>query len=319
MPGAYFNQNPIIMCKHQIPLFPSLLLCPFLLLAQGDLTADQAAIKKTIEAETAAIQACDLATFSDQWWHEDYCYFSVTTPTFHWGFYGWDEIGAWAKEQVANCDPANAPGSRKYDYRYTINGNMAFVTFLEDAGNESTRVLEKRDGRWKLIRMGVIATTGFDAQEKQHQLARFEGTWKGDLSTFTVDPPATDWELLAFQFKNESTPSGIRLLHQRDWKNANGSWVYTRRMELASGSGQEEMGLFVAGHNTDGWTHYNQGTATLMADGTLMQKTKRTGQDKLSETAWLSIGEDGRLHIKVEMYDEDGAVDGTFMIAMDRQ
>lgn len=132
------------------------------LLAQKDKSSEQDAIRKVIEEETTAIQLCDYERWANHWWHETYCYFSITSPGEHTGLQGWDAISEWGKNLIKNCKPTKQ-NTQRDGFHFSIIGNMAFVTFLENWGNESTRVLEKRDGKWKLIRMGVVITTAYDA------------------------------------------------------------------------------------------------------------------------------------------------------------
>jgi TonB family protein len=125
--------------------------------------SEEETIRKVIESETAAItNLCDFEKWADHWWHESYTFFSLTFPKWHVGLRGWSDIAAWGKQTAADCTP-NEKISHKYDYRYKIAGDMAFVTFLENEGNESTRVLEKRNGQWKLIQMGVIGTAVYES------------------------------------------------------------------------------------------------------------------------------------------------------------
>ena len=144
---------------------------------------EQDAIRKTIEGETAAIDQCDYVRWADNWWPETYCYFSVASPQHHWSMHGWDEISTWAKNTTgAGCSPITND-HKKRDYKYALNRNMAFVTFLEEEGNENTRVLEKRDGRWKLIQMGVVISSSYTSLKQIIELHQLAGKWKADIST----------------------------------------------------------------------------------------------------------------------------------------
>lgn len=133
---------------------------------------EEEAIRKVIESETAAItNLCDFEKWADHWWHEPYTFFSLTFPDWHVGLRGWDDIAAWGKQTAADCTP-NERIFPKYDYKYKISGSMAFATFLENEGNVSTRVLEKRNGQWKLIRMGVIGTAVYKSLAQKQEMAR---------------------------------------------------------------------------------------------------------------------------------------------------
>lgn len=280
-------------------------------------TSEQDAIRKAIEDETAAINACDYARWADHWWPETYCYFSVTWPKGHWSMQGWEEISAWGKTATTNCTPS--PNRKKEGFKYAINGNMAFVTFLEDEGNESTRVLEKRNGRWKLIRMGVIASVAYTAMERLDQLHKFAGKWEADLSTFKNDPPPNGWEITGFEFENLPTETGITLKHRRDWKDTNGAHYYLRNGEVARRSSGEEMGLFVSQSDSFGWSEYNFGSVSLSKEGVMTALTKKANSDKLDETARFTLNPDGRLNLTVEVYDDLGKVVFKFSVEMKKQ
>ena len=134
--------------------------------------SEKEAIRKVIESETAAItNLCDFEKWANHWWHEPYTFFSITLPDWHVGLRGWNDIAAWGKQTAADCTP-NERVFPKFDYKYKIAGAMAFVTFLENEGNESMRVLEKRNGQWKLIRMGVIGTTAYKSFAQKQEMAR---------------------------------------------------------------------------------------------------------------------------------------------------
>ncbi len=286
------------------------------LFGQGGPTPEQDAIRKVIEEETLAIQLCDYTRWAGYWWHEPSAYFSITNPDQHIGLRGWEEISAWGKNITANCLPADQH-TRKTEYRFAINGNMAFVTFLEDQGNESTRVLEKRAGQWKLLRMGVVYTTGYAAKEQVKKLHRLAGSWTADMATLKIDPAPKGWAWLNFHFENTPTESGIRLTHQRHWENDAGlSGKYTRRMEVAAVSGSEESGLFVAHHTPDGWSGVLHGTAKLGADGSLTGLPRKPNSDKLDETSRLTLKPNGRLYLEVEGYGDDGKVIFGFSVEM---
>jgi ketosteroid isomerase-like protein len=294
-----------------------ILIIPVSAYAQSE---EEAKIRAVIEGETHAINHCDYEAFANSWWPEDYCFFSVTSPTMNMTFHGWDEIADWAKSVVEHCNPNNAYMPTKEAYSYVIKEDMAFVTFLEDGGNESTRVLEKRSGQWKLIRMGVIITNAYEVQQKRKVLAGFAGSWKGDPKSMKAEPAPTSWELLDFTFDNEMTPSGIQMQHHRKWHEKGvGNFNYTRRMEVASVPQQEEMAFFTAGHSDAGFSHANNGTALLTDEGVLIGRPLRNGSGELQEKSWMQLKPDGKMHLQVETYDDTGKVDFTFSIDLIRQ
>lgn len=156
-------------------------------------------------------------------------------------------------------DPANAK---------SIASDYVEYTFLEDQGNESTRVLEKHEGRWKLVRMGVINTTAYESKERLKQLHRLADKWTADMSTLKFEPPLQGWAILDFHFENTPTETGIRLTQWWNWKNDAGfSGKFIRRMEFATVAGSPELEMFAVESNSDGWSGVSHGTAKLHDDG----------------------------------------------------
>ncbi len=291
-------------------LLAAALALPFCGFSQAS-TAEQDAIRKSIEEETAAFNACDYARWADHWWPEAYCYFSVTSPTRHWSMHGWDEISAWAKTATINCTPTT-DNPKKWDYKYAANGNMAFVTFLEAGGDESTRVLEKRSGKWKLIRMGVIASSAYSAMEQLKQLQQFVGKWKADIATMKKEVSSQGREELDFYFETELTETGIRIKHWRHWKDNNGTHSFSRNWEFATVSESEELGLFVVQFGSDGFSGVVHGTAKMGIDGSLNALTEKNSE-------WFTLKPDGKLNLGVDGIDDAGKVYRRFSVDLVRQ
>ena len=281
------------------------------LFAQSSKTAEQDAIRKAIEDETSALNACDYARWADHWWPETYCYFSVTSPQRHWSMHGWEEISAWAKTATTNCTPTT-DNPKKWDYKYAVNGNMAFVTFLEAGGDESTRVLEKRDGKWKLIRMGVVASSSYVALERLQRLQQLAGKWKADLSTMKKEVPSQGWIDLDFYFDIEPTETGIRVKHWRHWKDNDGDHKFSRNWEFATVSEHEDLALFVVQYGSDGFSGAIHGTAKMGKDGSLNALTEKNSE-------WFTLKPDGKLNLSVDGIDDAGKVYRRFSVDLVRQ
>ena len=125
-----------------------------------DLSKEEAAIKKAIEDETYYADQKNYNKFSDLWMHEPYVYWSVTNPNSHFELEGWEALSKYFKKQFEKFPEPMQRKANKTDYKFRIIEKMAFVTFRED-GNASTRVMEKQNGKWKLIRMGVVGSTAY--------------------------------------------------------------------------------------------------------------------------------------------------------------
>ena len=300
-------------------------LCIFsfsLLLAQKN---EEAAIRNTIEEETHAInKECNYEKWADNWWHEDYCYFSVTWPGGHWGFYGWDQINEWAKNAFKSCLPRSDEqfnaGFKKYDYNIKINGNMAFVTFQEGDGRaESTRVLEKRNGKWKLVRMGVIHTHLFKQKEEEQKLAQFEGKWRANMSSLKVKQPNPEGnvsgiDLTCGQENNEM----IIELTVYYFNETSGPFSYQQKMHIARDTETKKLTHYAVGKWSNGWTNVFLGSAEMKDNKSLELITfKKNDTEKRNGRIIYSIN-NNRPHLDVENYGENGEVEFQFSVDLEK-
>ncbi len=265
---------------------------------------EEEAVRKVIESETAAINLCDFDKWADHWWHEPYAFWSITWPNQHVGLSGWNDIAAWGKRTTADCTPNETP-VKKYDYKYKISGAMAFVTFLEGQGNESTRVLEKRNGQWKLIRMGVIGTPTYKGLAQRQEMARMAGHWQADLSSLNYEIPV-QFEVTELTLECQPTASGMTITANWRRRQAGNSWGNTSKEEVAYDVNSGEMGAFVVGNWTGGFSSTNLGKATY-EDGVLKIKSTpisdSSGGYDQNEYFWKA---DSILHMRTVSYDADG-------------
>ena len=134
--------------------------CFFTLRAQE--TATETAIKKVIEGETLAFANADLAAWSDYFVHESYLRWAVSAPndpTHVMSFDGWDALYNGAKSflssQSGHKDADALHKITRSAWVIHINGDVAWVKFIQVTEGEAIaahqfRVLEKKDGKWKI-------------------------------------------------------------------------------------------------------------------------------------------------------------------------
>jgi hypothetical protein len=125
--------------------------------------ADVDLVKAAIDTESRAFFQIDQKTWADCWAHTPYAYWSFADTTDVNFFEGWDAINKGFAEYFKTSKPSKAKMERNWqDVR--IYGNSAYARFTQkvqdDVGRDEqaeVRVLEKIDGRWKIVHVGVIA------------------------------------------------------------------------------------------------------------------------------------------------------------------
>ncbi len=124
---------------------------------------DKDAIKAVIEQETASFMNVDYNTWSSLWLKVPYAYWSYSDSTGTSFVEGWDNLNKTYADYFKNAKPSKAEISHEWiEIRIFENGAYAhFVQKIYDEPDSDEtsqiRVLEKKDGKWKLICVGAIA------------------------------------------------------------------------------------------------------------------------------------------------------------------
>jgi hypothetical protein len=132
-----------------------------------------AAIKAVLEKETQSFFNVNRKEWEDSWLKVPYAYWSYSDSTGTSFIEGWDNISKsfdeYFKTQVAsrNIDVAHQSSKLSIDRKWhdiRIYGNGAYVHYTQKVKDNidhdetsQIRVLEKKDGKWKVICVGVIA------------------------------------------------------------------------------------------------------------------------------------------------------------------
>lgn len=128
------------------------------LIPPADTTEVQEAIKKVLREETQAYMDADIAKWTAKHSHDE-------NETAIWnngdgtygGFIGWAAMAVWATEDFSKR--GKYTDKLAYDnYKFTIQGNMAFVAYDQAATtadgkvtkSREHRVLVRKDGQWKI-------------------------------------------------------------------------------------------------------------------------------------------------------------------------
>lgn len=156
-----------------IKLLPAmkLLTLPLLLWAIGSAhaqsvakpSADVEAIKAVIARETSSFMNVDYKTWSDTWHKVPYAYWSYSDSTGTSYVEGWDQLTQTFAKYFRTEKPSKAKIENEW-IEIRVYGNGAYARFVQrvtdDIDRDETsqmRVLEKKEGKWKVICVGAIA------------------------------------------------------------------------------------------------------------------------------------------------------------------
>jgi len=152
---------------------PPLTVTLFFLVVAGQLHAQKnnavakeiVSIKGLIEKETKAFFEIDRKTWSDCWAHVPYAFWSFADTTDVNSFSGWEAINRGFADYFASSKPSTAIIDREW-LDVKVFGNGAYVRFTQKVTDQDisrdkqaeVRVLEKVNGEWKIIHVGVISS-----------------------------------------------------------------------------------------------------------------------------------------------------------------
>ncbi|RMF28345.1 MAG: hypothetical protein D6765_06115 [Bacteroidetes bacterium] len=147
-----------------LSLICTLCLCGLLSGQSSEFSADEQAIVNTIAQETQGWWERDFDKWSDAWAHKDYVYWSGTTNVLHVEVEGWKALKKYARENFEKYPEPNQTPVDREDWKFRIYGNAAWVRFtqISDGISKETRILEKINGKWKIVHVGWINATSFE-------------------------------------------------------------------------------------------------------------------------------------------------------------
>lgn len=124
--------------------------------------ADKEAIKKVVMLETESYLGVDQAAWSETWLPVPYAYWSFSDKSGTQFVDGWEKIRGTFDEYFKTQKPSRSKISYTWqEVRVYTNG--AYVRFREkhDDGrvveeSNQIRVLEKKDGKWKIVCMSAV-------------------------------------------------------------------------------------------------------------------------------------------------------------------
>ena len=130
----------------------------------GNFTAEEEAIMNTIAQETRGWWERDFDKWSDAWAHKDYVYWSGTTNVMHVEVEGWKALKKYARENFEKFPEPNQTPVDREAWKFRIYGYAAWVRFtqISDGVSKETRILEKINGKWKIVHVGWINASSFE-------------------------------------------------------------------------------------------------------------------------------------------------------------
>jgi hypothetical protein len=120
-------------------------------------------VKAAIDKESKAFFQIDHTTWTECWAHVPYAYWSFADTTDVNFFEGWDAINKGFNDYFRTAKPSTTKMERNW-HDVRVYGNSAYARFTQkvkdDVGRDEqaeVRVLEKINGQWKVVHVGVIA------------------------------------------------------------------------------------------------------------------------------------------------------------------
>lgn len=120
-------------------------------------------VKAAIDRESKAFFEIDYKTWTECWVHAPYAYWSFADTTDVNFFEGWESIDKGFAEYFRTSKPSSAKMERNW-LEVRVHGNAAYARFTQKINDElerdeqaEVRVLERHNGEWKIVHVGVIA------------------------------------------------------------------------------------------------------------------------------------------------------------------
>ncbi len=134
------------------------------------------AIKAVIAKETQSFFSVDRKNWEDCWWKVSYAYWSYSDSTSTSYIEGWDGLNKSFDSYFKTAKPSRAEIVNEW-IEVKVFGTGAYVRFVQKVKDEiehdetsQVRVMEKKDGKWKVICVDAIARyakTSHDSKVRQ--------------------------------------------------------------------------------------------------------------------------------------------------------
>ncbi len=124
---------------------------------------DKEAIKAVITKETQSFMNVDRKTWAETWHQAPYSYWSYSDSTGTSFVEGWEALNKTFDEYFKTQKPSKAKITNEW-IEVRVYGTGAYARFVQKVDDEidrdetsQIRVLEKKDGKWKVVCVGAIA------------------------------------------------------------------------------------------------------------------------------------------------------------------
>ena len=129
--------------------------------AQAD--KEKEAIKAVIIKETTSFMNVDRKNWSEAWLHTPYAYWSYSDSSGSSFVEGWEAINKTFDNYFKTQKPSKSKITDEW-IEVRVYGNGAYVRFVQKSADNidvdetsQVRVLEKKDGKWLVVHVGVVA------------------------------------------------------------------------------------------------------------------------------------------------------------------
>lgn len=280
---------------------------------QDKLSKEEMAIQKVIEDETTHYMARDYDNWSKCYVQSPMTYISWMSPSANKNslsmVQGWEDITKEIKTHFAA--PGKIPNNiKKSAYQFKVTDNMAFVTFEENANPMQTRVLEKIDGQWKILRTEAVSSASFAKFRKLYDLQQFSGSWEVDMETVKEENGGEGWVLLHSEIEIKDVPSGIQGIDKSKFRTPNGELRTSEGLEIFTLDMQTNtVGAFNSVHYPQSnWSRAYQAQGDIDENGKLNMTGQEVGTtQKVNFSYWL---EGDRLHFDLSVMQDGQKVYG---------
>jgi len=124
---------------------------------------EEEAIKSVIAQETSAFMNVDYKSWAETWLKVPYAYRSYSDASTTTFIEGWEELNKTFASYFKTARPSNSEIINEW-IEIKVFGDGAYVRFTQKVKDEieieetsQMRVLEKKDGKWKIVCLGAIA------------------------------------------------------------------------------------------------------------------------------------------------------------------
>lgn len=289
--------------------------------------AEWDAIRKVIDTETRSFFEKKYDKWSDTWMHDSSIFIIRAYPTSNSQMYGWNTISKNYKETMQNfpvfTEEQILPYMNKMNYRYSINGNMATVSFkegkTEKEATDETRIMVKQNGVWKTAGMTLIGTAEYNLKNAFNNLKSLIGNWKMDAASYKAEPAQNGTKIESGAGNVHETLNGVEMVTHLNYISGDQRYSSTEYEQFIHDFGRNEIKYIHITKSFTGETYTQVGKVEINNAGdiyiTILDEDKPTV--KQAEGVF-ALQKDGTLQIKNKWFGSDGKQQGSNSFTLHR-